>query len=118
MARKMCAALLVGVLLGVSITLCCQLNRSFIESPAFGQNPQPADTAPPELKPGVKVSFAGPLAYSFTRDEDPIPTIAQVKGKWILLDGPFRLDSRSIRGGWINFDQVTWYRVEPAKKEK
>lgn len=85
--------------------LCSVLLLAVGLSAGCGGSQASSQTAPPNIRPGVK--FSGQLSSNMGVGG----LVKEVRGNWILVAA----DSSVSRNdeAWINFDNVTYYIIEP-----
>ena len=101
--------------LAIAYLTASQIEQRLSAQPeAAVQKAQVADRTPPDIKEGVKISFAGAKAGAGVNGGEPA-TVVRIQGNWVYLKGEdLGLDKSGEREGWVNFDTVGWYKV--AKK--
>jgi hypothetical protein len=70
--------------------------------------------APPDIKIGVKVQFISADVRSVHLVDARAPKVSKIQGYWVYLDGEVR-SGDNIGSGWVNFNNVQWYRIVAEK---
>jgi hypothetical protein len=105
-----------------SLALCLLIGYRHVTSMAAEGAASADQSAPPEIKKGMAVSYRQPL-YPVDWSGYDTPTVEEVRGKWVRLKWePNELGKKQegyqVVDHWVNFDTVTSFRVVAAAAPK